>query len=306
MSDSASPSRPTLTPRRTLARAAPEVTGIGLFTSAPSRVTIRPSAGQGGDPGGIVFRRTDLGGMPSIPATIDNVVSEQRRTVLATPGPSPVRVETVEHILSALAGLGVTDALIDMDGPEVPIGDGSALPFVEALRAAGVATIAGPGLTPVCITRPLTVGERGAQVDVLPPAPDAPALGCEYVYRLDYGPGSPIPPQEAAFFVPIDAAAGDYATRIAPARTFTTLADATAMRQVGFFTEFTPRDLLVFGPNGPVDNTLRFPDEPARHKVLDMVGDIALCGRPIVGRIVATRSGHSLNHEVARALASLS
>lgn len=306
MSEPASPSRTPPLARRTLARPAPEVTGLGLFTSAPTRVTIRPITDASDGVQGIVFRRTDLGGTPAVRAIINNVVSEQRRTVLTTPGPSPVRVETVEHILSALAGVGITDALIDIDGPEVPIGDGSALPFLEALRAAGSAPVAGAEREPVVITRPLTVGERGAQIDLLPPAPDAPAPGCEYVYRLDYGPGSPIAPHDASFFMPLDAPASDYADHIAPARTFTTLADATAMRQVGYFTAFTPRDLLVIGPDGPVENTLRFPDEPARHKVLDMIGDVSLCGRPVVGRIVATRSGHALNHEVARALSSLS
>jgi UDP-3-O-acyl-N-acetylglucosamine deacetylase len=105
--------------------------------------------------------------------------------------------------------------------------------------------------------------------------------------------------------MPVGGDAKAYIGQVAPARTFSTLAEAQAMRQMGMFAQFTPKDLLVIGPDGPVDNALRYPDEPARHKVLDMVGDLSLCGRAIIGRVVATRSGHWLNHEMARALASL-
>lgn len=297
--------------RRTLEIAARPIEGLGLFTGAPTRVTMRPIGDAGVGASGILFRRTDLGGTPTVQATIGNVVSEQRRTVLQARGPDgallPVRVETVEHILSALAGLGVTDALIDIDGPEIPIGDGSALAFAEAVRAAGVVPASGTSAGPLRITRPLTVGEKGAQVEILPADEHSSQAveGCEYVYRLDYGPASPIAAHDASFFVPTGGDATTYIPHLAPARTFSTLDEAKALRQMGLFTQFTPRDLLVIGPDGPVDNTLRFSDEPARHKVLDMVGDLSLCGRPIIGRIIATRSGHALNHEAARSLAAL-
>lgn len=281
--------------------------GLGLFTGMRTRVTIGPS----GSEAGIIFRRVDLApgaspwSAPSVRATIGNVVSEQRRTVLQS---DPMvggecRVETVEHVLSALAGLGITDALIDVEGPEVPIGDGSALPFIEALARAGTLVLGQLDADPMYITHPLTVTERGGQVDALPL--DGGVDGCEYTYRLDYGPDSPIPPQEASFFLPWSGDAKAYIELVAPARTFSTLAEAQMMRKLGMFTQFTPRDLLVIGPNGPIDNALRFPNEPARHKLLDMMGDLSLSGRPIIGRVVATRSGHALNHEMARALASL-
>jgi UDP-3-O-acyl N-acetylglucosamine deacetylase len=294
-------------PVRRTPRQAASVQGLGLFTGAPSRVTIRPAAMGTG----IRFHRTDLAAtrpgrqVPSVLAAIGNVVSEQRRTVLQADRADGegCRVETVEHILSALAGLGITDAHIDVDGPEIPIGDGSSLPFERALTAGGTEVVGGLESAPARISQPLAVSEKGGQIDVLPGVPGAE--GCEYIYRLDYGPGSPIPPQEARFFLPRAGDVGGYAERVAPARTFSTLAEAQAMRRMGLFTQFTPRDLLVIAPYGPIDNTLRFANEPAMHKLLDMVGDLSLAGRPIIGRVVASRSGHALNHEMARALAAL-
>lgn len=287
--------------RRTLVGAA-RVSGIGLFTGKQAQVVIK--AGAAGD--GVVFRRTDLPGAPTVPARIQHVVSEQRRTVLqgaAGTGASTARIETVEHILSALAGLGITDAHIDVDGPEIPIGDGSAAPFTSELRAAGIAPLPNTSETLTRITAPMTACDRGGQIDILPL--DDGRVGCEYIYVLDYGPGSPIPPQQATFFVAATSDGAEYEAVVAPARTFSTLAEATVMRQMGMFTQFTPKDLLVIGPDGPVDNALRFANEPAMHKLLDTVGDLSLCGRRIVGRVVATRSGHALNHEMARMLAAL-
>jgi UDP-3-O-acyl-N-acetylglucosamine deacetylase len=251
-----------------------------------------------------VFRRVDLAGTPVVAARIENVVSEQRRTVLQSPEHGGARVETVEHILSALAGAGVTDAVVDVEGPEIPIGDGSALALIRAIRTAGTVARAGSALSPLRITRPLTFAERGGQIDVLP-LESGRAEGCEYVYRLDYGAGSPVARQEASFFLPTTDGTGEYDHEIAPARTFSTVDEAQHFRRLGLFSAFTPRDLLVIGPDGPVDNSLRFANEPARHKVLDLIGDLALCGRPIVGRVIAARSGHALSHEVARALVSL-
>jgi UDP-3-O-[3-hydroxymyristoyl] N-acetylglucosamine deacetylase len=288
-------------PTRRTPTASARVEGLGLFTGRRASVAIHPASG--GD--GIFFRRLDLPGKPLVTAAISNVVSEQRRTVLqADPAQGGARVETVEHILSALAGLGITDALIEVDGPEIPIADGSALPFTQALSAVGTTVLSGVAPAPIRVDRPLTVGERGGQIDVLPLDAGTPA-GCEFVYRLDYGPASPVAAHEARFFLPLAGGATAYIRNVAPARTFSTLAEAQAMRSMGLFTQFTPRDLLVIGPDGPIDNTLRFPWEPAMHKLLDMVGDLSLCGRPVVGRIVATRSGHALNHELARALAAL-
>ncbi len=282
--------------RRTVAGPA-RVRGAGLFSGAPAEVVIHP------DTHGIVFRRTDLPGSPTIPANPAAIVDDPRRFGLPLPvparsttltaGPGGPVVLTVEHILSALFGLGITDARVDLDGPEIPIGDGSAGAFVDALVAAGTSEI-GPGNQPIVPAESVTVGDE--RVGTVTAAPRA-RPGCSFRYELDYGPGAPIPAQ-AAQWSPGD----DYAAAVAPARTFCLAAEAEAMRAAGLFSKLTPRDMLVIGPSGPIENAYRFPDEPARHKLLDLIGDLALAGGPIQADFVARRSGHALNHALCRAL----
>lgn len=326
-----------VTRRHTLAREA-TVSGVGLFTATGATVRLRPAAAGAG----IVFHRTDLPrdqAARPIPALASHVVPESRRTVLAA-DPDAVRaavaaggaagamaatlptVQTVEHLLSALAGLGVSDVLIDVAGPELPIGDGSAGFWVEAVLAAGVvpADGAGRGAAAVVINEPIRVSDGGATVEALPlEAGDVP--GVEFRYHLDYSDFpiaalaaiacKRVPAQEASIAWPLtpdDASRGAYGREVAPARTFCLAEEAQAMRAAGLFKHLTPREMLVIGDQGPIDNAWRFENpanEPARHKLLDLIGDLALCGRPIVGRIVATRSGHALNQELARQLMTL-
>jgi len=209
----------------------------------------------------------------------------------------------VEHLLSALAGLGVSDAMIELHGPEVPIGDGSALPFVEALRAAGLVELGEDAVGPIVVKERIEIEDpRGAAAGRMVAEPGE-GPGLELVYHLDYGPGSPLAAQTVRFVS--NPGADDYATAIAPARTFSTLEEAVAMRRMGLFGHLTPAQMLVIGPDGPVENTYRFSDEPARHKVLDMLGDLSLAGRPIRGRVTAWRSGHALNHAMARRLGAM-
>jgi UDP-3-O-[3-hydroxymyristoyl] N-acetylglucosamine deacetylase/3-hydroxyacyl-[acyl-carrier-protein] dehydratase len=317
----ASSRTPSASNQRTLAREA-SVQGVGLFTAKACVATLRPAEPDTG----IVFRRSDLPGQPTTAARIENVVDRPRRTALrATGAPSDsteALVETVEHVLSALAGLGVDNALIDLDGPEVPIGDGSAKPFVDAIQQAGIVE-QDVRRRPLVVSEPVTVraaagpdGEESILV-ALPTGSDS----LELLYDLDYGEGTPIGRQVAAFTLSVGGgpspasdpahpgvlangaiASTSYARTIAPARTFAMLSEAEAMRARGLFTHLKPADMLVLGPKGPVDNTLRFPDEPVRHKVLDLLGDLYLAGRPIVGRIIASRSGHALNQQLVRAL----
>lgn len=280
---------PTVIPdqkQQTLERAA-SVEGVGLFTGKPARMTLHP-AGAGA---GIVFTRVDLEGEPEVPATVEHVVQRPRRTMLERNGAS---VETVEHCLSALAGMGIDNARIEIDGPEVPAGDGSAGLFVEAIESAGVREQDGHRNV-FEVTEPITVREGDAVIAALPNGGDA---GAEYVYVLDYGDASPIGRQAHTFALE----SGDYARSIAPARTFSTEEDARAARAAGMFAHLTTKDMLVIGEGGPIDNTFRFADEPVRHKMLDLIGDLALSGVSVRGRIVATKSGHALNHQMARAL----
>jgi UDP-3-O-acyl N-acetylglucosamine deacetylase len=295
------PDETTLVARRTLAKPA-SVSGFTLFTGKEASITIRPSPGGSG----IVFRRIDVPGSKDIPADAAHIVPESRRTVLsARPGdPLAPTVQTVEHVMSALAGLGVTDALVEVTGPEIPIGDGSARPFVEAISGAGLAAPTSDGAEePVRIEEPVVVGDAAAKIEALPSSTGK--IGLELTYRLEYPPGAPIPPQEASIFIPLGEPAAGYGAEVSGARTFCLAQEAEMMRKAGMFAHLSPKDMLVIGPAGPIDNAYRFPNEPARHKLLDLVGDLALCGRPVIGRIVATRTGHAHNHAMARALGAL-
>lgn len=311
------------------------VEGVGLFTGARSKVVIKPAmAGMG-----IAFRRRDLGVGERevlIPAHVACAVSEQRRTVLAA-DPAQARanpkdlaklgtVQTVEHILSALVGLGITDALVDVEGPEIPIGDGSALPFVEAVLGIGIRELGrasgDPAAEPLVIGPVVRVEGPGWWAEARPPEPGQLAT-CRYDYHLDYSSypvpqlaaaaQRRIPAQVAAFEAPVMGnieSRQRYAEEVAPARTFCLVEEAQMLRQQGLFGHVTPREMLVIGDAGPAENAWRFAsaggsDEPARHKLLDLIGDLALVGRPLVGRIVAHRTGHAQNQELARRLLGL-
>jgi UDP-3-O-[3-hydroxymyristoyl] N-acetylglucosamine deacetylase/3-hydroxyacyl-[acyl-carrier-protein] dehydratase len=267
-----------------------EFRGTGLFTSVGVTATLYPA-----DPDtGIVFRRSDLPGRPSAAAHVDHALERPRRTALRVGSDS---VETVEHCLAALVGMGVDNVVVELDGPEVPAGDGSAEPFVRAIEAVG--TVEQPATRdPLVITEPLTVRDAEVTAAALP----SDAVGMELMYVLDYGERSHIRPQICNFTVDAQTRGGTFARQVAPARTFSTLAEAEEAQRAGLFKHLTARDMLVIGPSGPVDNELRFHDEPARHKLLDLMGDLALVGRPIRGRIVAVRSGHAINRRLAREL----
>lgn len=273
---------------------AAEVTleGTGLFTGSPARCTIAPAAlGTG-----IVFVHRGA----EIPARIENLAPSPipafaslpaRHTCLAK---GAGRVLTCEHAMSALAGLSITDARITLgDSGELPIFDGSALPFAEALARVGVRTFE-ERVRPISPEAPVVVTSGGATIVA------EPADELSFAYVFEPGPGSPLRAMAASWSL----GGEDYAKAVAPARTFSTLAEAKQAQALGLFSSFSPRDLLVLDDQTgePVENALRFTNEPARHKLLDLIGDLALAGAPVVARIVATRSGHALNHEMARAL----
>lgn len=291
--------------RRKTIKDAFRVTGTGVFTGASCSVELRP-AGVGT---GIAFRageatfraiaehRTDRVAHPAFAAM------PPRNTALAAdPGDdrSPC-VQTVEHLLGALAGVGVTDVLAIVDGPEVPIGDGSGVLFSEPIEDIGVRDLDADA-SPIVVTREARLAtEDGVSEILIEPSGDGTS---RWRYELDYGDGAPIPACDAEWH----GDAVDFAERIAPARTFSLLREVEAMRAMGLFTSFSPRELLVIGDDGtPVDNAYRSPDEPALHKLLDMIGDFALFtgGRPLIGRVTGVRSGHRLNHAAAATLAEI-
>jgi UDP-3-O-acyl N-acetylglucosamine deacetylase len=262
------------------------VRGFGYLSGEDVVVEFRPAeAGSG-----LLFVRSDLPGEPIVPARLKYRVDAERRTVLAS---GSVRVEMVEHVLAALAGLGVDNCEIRVSGPELPCVDGSALPFVEALDEAGLVDL-GVAADRLVVKSHRRVGTEAAWLEARPSITG----GLSVQYHLDYGPHSPIGPQSIALEVTQDV----FRAELAPCRTFLLRSEADAMLAAGIGHRVTPENLLVLDVDGPLDNVLRFDDECARHKTVDLLGDLALVGRRIAGHIVAWRSGHRLNASLAQAL----
>lgn len=242
---------------------------------------------------GIWFVRTDQNPPIRIAARVDNVSKRARRTALRN---GTVAVETVEHCLSAVAGLGIDNVQIELTAGEVPGMDGSSMPLVEKLRDAGICDQPAPA-EPFVIREVIRVCEGDSELIALPPLiPGSDSL--EVSYELDYGDESPIGRQLYRTVV----TPTNYEANVAPARTFVLEREAAELRAAGLGTHLSHRDVLVFGPTGPIENELRYPDECVRHKVLDLIGDLMLFGAPLVGRVYARKSGHTLNHELVRAL----
>ncbi len=269
---------------RTLARAA-EVRGVGLFHGAD--VTLRFHPAEEGT--GVVFVRQDLPGQPTVRASVANVAPSERRTAIRDGAAS---VEMIEHVTAALAGLQIDNCLVHIDAGECPGCDGSSRAFVEALDRAG-AVEQGRMRQAIVIKEPINVREGDAVLTALPNPP-----GLTLTYHLDYGRDAPIPPQSFCLGVSRES----FRTEVAPSRTFLLESEANALCASGIGRRATPADLLIFGPEGVVGNTLRFPDECARHKVLDMMGDLSLLGYDLRGAVVAHRSGHQTNHALVRRL----
>ena len=272
-------------PQRTLARAA-EVRGIGYLLGSDVTVRFTPAPVDSG----ISFVRTDLPGCPSVPALAPFVEPRERRTALRR---GEAVVELVEHVLSALSGLRIDNCIVELDAPETPGMDGSSLAFSRAIAGAG-AVEQGRPRTVLVIDRPISVRDGKATVAAYPGEADRLVIS----YQLDYGDGAPIPSQ--SYFA--EPSPSRYLEEVAPARTFLLAAEAEALRSSGIGSRTSEADLLIFGPEGPIGNALRFPDECARHKLLDVIGDLALLGMDLAGHVVAHRSGHALNVELAHAL----
>jgi len=277
-----------LKPQQTIRRTV-ELEGRGLFTGLPVTVRLHP-----GRPNtGLWFVRSDQPTPVRVPARVELVSKRARRTSLQN---GTVSIETVEHCLSACAGLGIDNLEIELTNTELPVLDGSCLPLVELIQEAGIETQEARR-DPYVIREMTRVVDGEMELVALPPL-SADAETLDIIYELDYGPDSPIGQQVFAFSCRPDR----FVQQIAPARTFALEAEAEALRNSGLGQHLTYRDVVIYGKDGPIDNPLRFPDECVRHKVLDLLGDLMLLGRFIVGRIHARKSGHALNHALVRAL----
>jgi UDP-3-O-acyl N-acetylglucosamine deacetylase len=273
--------------QRTIRQSA-ETSGIGFLTGKDIRIRFQPAAANQG----IEFRRTDRLGAAPIPARIEFAVHRDRRTAIERDGTA---VEMIEHVMAALAGLQIDNCTVEIDGPEPPGMDGSSLQFAEELLAAEI--VDQPATRSVSVVPDTAfVGEPQDESEITFCPLDKPGL--VLAYHLNYGPRSPIPAQSFSLEVTPES----FMRELAFARTFVLEPEALSLRAAGYGTRTTYRDLLVFGPEGPIDNTLRAPDECARHKVLDCLGDFALLGTDIHGKFSAFRSGHHLNRTMVRKL----
>ena len=251
-----------------------EFTGIGLHSGAPVIMRLLPApAGSG-----IVFRRTDLDNF-EIPAVGRNVAKVSYATSLMRQG---VLISPTEHLLSALIGMGVDNVIVELDNLELPILDGSALPYVQAFLSVGINTQRRRRET-IRVLRPVEVREGNKFIGVYP------GSGYRIQYAIDFP--APIGHQIAS----VDLASETYGALIAPARTFGYKADEKRLRDMGLIRGAGPESAIILGPKGPENGPLRFADEYVRHKVLDLIGDLALAGRRIEGHVVAERAGHAMH-----------
>jgi UDP-3-O-[3-hydroxymyristoyl] N-acetylglucosamine deacetylase len=274
-----------VSPRRTL-RAAICCVGRGLHSGADVRLNLLPAAAGTG----ILFRRTDLA--IDIPARFDNVVDTRLCTVIAQ---GFARVGTIEHLMAALAAMQIDDAIVEVDAPELPILDGSAANFLFLIESAGIAAQGGVRQT-IEVLRPVLVEQNGGFAELRPHG--LGGFGFHMSLAIDF-PAAAIGAQALTLSLTPDS----FATELAAARTFTLAGEIEALRQAGLAkggsldNAIVVDDAKVLNPAG-----LRWPDEFVRHKMLDVVGDLALAGAAISGRFIGSRTGHALNNRLLRAL----
>jgi len=254
--------------------------GVALHSGEGVTLLLEPAiAGTG-----IVFRRSDLDDSPDIPALAGHLSLSQRRTVLRE---GIAQVGMVEHLLSACHGLGVDNLLVTVSGPELPGMDGSALPYVELLKS-GVVVEQKQQRRVFEVVDPHVIRNEGCEIVLLPPSGD----GLKISYIPEYPEGVDASP------VDFDLSNDDYASEIAPARTFVRAEEIESLLEAGFGKGATAENTVVLGGDASVE--MRMPCEPTRHKIADLMGDLALAGVDIHGDIIARKSGHALNQSLAQ------
>jgi UDP-3-O-[3-hydroxymyristoyl] N-acetylglucosamine deacetylase len=254
--------------------------GIGLHSGNKVTLTLRPALPDTG----IIFRRTDLG--IEIPATVKNVSAVHYATVLGKDGAT---VETVEHLLAALVSVGIDNAIVELTHNEVPIMDGSAAPFLFLVQEAGVKRLGAPRRY-LKVLRPVQLSNADKRIAIYP----SDHFKVSYTISFDH----PVLRHQSRTERITEQS---FAESIAPARTFGFLKEVEMLRQNGLALGGSLENAIVIGDTG-VLNALRFEDEFVRHKILDVVGDLALVGHPIIGHVVAHRGGHALHTALAAQL----
>jgi UDP-3-O-[3-hydroxymyristoyl] N-acetylglucosamine deacetylase len=263
-----------LKPEQTI-RTTVECTGVGLHSGAPVHLRILPAASGSG----IVFRRTDLDDF-EIEATGRNLARVSYATSLMKKG---VLISTTEHLLSAFIGTGIDNAIVELDNLELPILDGSARPFVEMIQRAGIRKQRRPR-TYLRLRRELELREGNKFIAIYPADTYSVSYTIDFPHRLI-----------GRETLRVELSNGNFLREIASARTFGFLHEADAMRQQGLIRGASTENAIVLTREGLMNPPLRYPDEFVRHKVLDLIGDLALVGKQILGNIVADRAGHAMH-----------
>ncbi len=250
-------------------------TGIGLHSGNKVTLSLKPAPASFG----IRFRRTDLGGI-EIPATVQHLAGINYATGLSRDAGS---VDTVEHLLAALSSLGIDNAIVELDYPEVPIMDGSAAPWVYLIHEAGVKRQTSPRRY-LKVLRPLSLSRGDKRIAIYP----SDYFKVTYSIAFDH----PLLRHQSRTMRITEEA---FVEEIAPARTFGFLKEVEMLRQQGLALGGSLENAIVIGDTGVLNNALRFDDEFVRHKILDVIGDLALVGQPVIGHVVAHRGGHALH-----------
>jgi UDP-3-O-[3-hydroxymyristoyl] N-acetylglucosamine deacetylase len=260
--------------QRTLRRSI-SCAGIGLHSGRKVKLSLEPAPADSG----IRFRRSDLGGL-EVPATVKHVGGINYATGLTR---DAVKVGTVEHLLAALVSLGVDNVVVELNSPEVPIMDGSASPFIYLIHEAGLRELGRPRQY-LKVLRPLSLSRGEKSIAIYPADHFRVTYSIAFDHPLLHHQSRTVHVTEAAFV-----------EQIAPARTFTFLKEVEMLRQQGLALGGSLENAIVIGDTGVLNSALRFEDEFVRHKILDVIGDMALVGYPIVGHLVAHRGGHALH-----------
>jgi UDP-3-O-[3-hydroxymyristoyl] N-acetylglucosamine deacetylase len=273
---------------QTTLRSIATVTGIGVHSGSPATLTLHPGEANTG----IVFLRTNRDGQPDreLAADYRAVTATEFATVLGdASGPA---ISTTEHVLAALHGLGIDNAVVEVDGPEVPIMDGSAEPFVAAIDQAGIATLAVPRRS-IKVLKPVRVGKNGCHAEL---RPYGRGLRIETEIEFDH-------PLIGRQTFAIDVEPEGFRRELARARTFGFMRDVAKLWSAGYALGASFENTVVVAENRVLNaEGVRFPDEFVRHKAVDAIGDLALAGAPLIGAYRSVRGGHKLNHAVVTAL----
>jgi UDP-3-O-[3-hydroxymyristoyl] N-acetylglucosamine deacetylase/3-hydroxyacyl-[acyl-carrier-protein] dehydratase len=266
-----------------------KISGKGLFGGKEAKVTFKPA----GPDRGIVFVRTDLDSPVEIPVLPDYISQRDRRTALQN---GTAFVETSEHCLAAVYAMEIDNLIIEIEGNELPGCDGSADEYFKALQKAGV--VEQPvAQKEIVITEPVCISEGDKSIYALP----NDGSGLNITYDLDYTQFTGIGRQ----LYSCQLSESHFGLNLSKARTFVLEAEARQMQALGIGAHLGPKDILVINSDGPIKNSYRYSDECVRHKVVDLIGDLKLAGRPIIGRIVAYKTGHSLNQKLVKKIVEL-